>query len=105
MKTLWAGRTIFKKSVNDDINYIGHTCVSGQPWDCSHSPSIMEICTATERVTKEAIGRGWSGLPSISIEHGHDLTTSSGVKKAWEHYYKHRPDVVVLAWPCDPWSS
>ena len=79
--------------------------MSGIPWNPNDSPSMMEICTATERVTKEAVQRGWSGLPPISIEYGFDLKTSSGVQKAWKHLYKRKPDVVVLAWPCDPWSS
>ena len=67
--------------------------------------SIMELCTKTERVTQEAVHRGWKTFSPITIETGYDLTTPEGIKQGWEQLYKTRPDVVVIAWPCNPWSS
>ena len=87
------------ESVQD---WTGLTCVSG---DQKPPISIMEICTATGRVTQEATNRGWKGLPSVTLETGFDLTTKTGIAKAWEHIYRFRPDVIVMAWPCDPLSS
>ena len=78
---------------------------TGSPWDSNQSLSVLEVCTATERVAKEAVSRRRTGLPLITIESGFDLTTAKGVAQAWKHLYKHRPDVLILAWPCNPWSS
>ena len=86
------------------VDWTGLTCVTGtNPRE--HTISLMEICTATERVTQEANSRGWKGLPAISIETGFDLTTRKGIESAWEHLYRFKPDVLVIAWPCDPWCS
>ena len=102
---MWTGKSIFVKHDDNVEDWTGYSCVTGYPVVPDQSLSIMEICTATERVTQEAVSRGWTGLPPVTIESGFDLTTSRGVADAWKHLYKHRPDVLVLAWPCNPWCS
>eukprot|EP00959_Pyramimonas_sp_CCMP1952_P441932 9251431-Pyramimonas_sp.AAC.1 len=43
-------------------------------------------------------------MPPISIETGFDLYTRSGRARAWREVVDNKPDVVVMAWPCDPWT-
>ena len=103
MKSLWTGSTVFsfKDEIYDD--WTGYTCISGYP--SSRPISIMEVCTKTARITQEAAHRGWTSCSPVTIETGFDLTTSHGCAKAWKHIAEQQPDVLVIAWPCDPWSS
>ena len=103
MKLLWTGSTLFsfKDEVYDD--WTGYTCVSGQT--PSRPITIMEVCTKTGRVSQEAVDRGWCSCSPVTIETGFDLTSTDGCFKAWKYIAEQQPDVLVLAWPCDPWSS
>ena len=87
-----------------DDSWDGYTCVTGTKGQ-QRSLSIMEICTRTGRVTQVATERGWTGLGPVTIETDFDLVTMSGQKAAWKQLCSNPPDVIVLAWPCDPWSS
>ena len=83
----------------------GCCCITGVVDSKWTAPSLMEICSSSLRVTSLAQERGWQGQPALSVESGFDLTTSSGRDAAWNHLYKYKPDVLILAWPCDPWCS
>ena len=69
------------------------------------NPKLIEICTWTENISKEAAVRGWEAIPPISLESGCDLTTPSGRKMAMASLEKNRPDAVVIAWPCTVWAN
>ena len=103
MKVLWTGSTVFtfKDEAYDD--WTGYTCVSGQT--PSRPITIMEVCAKTGRVSSEAVDRGWCSCSPVTIEKGFDLTTPKGCEKSWKYIAEQQPDVIVLAWPCDPWSS
>jgi len=66
---------------------------------------VLEICTWTANVTKTAVRRGWDEVSPVTLESGYDLTTPTGRKMAMEVLEKHRPNLVVFAWPCTVWSS
>ena len=66
---------------------------------------IMEIFTWTCNVTTVAKEFQWEGSEPGSIETGYDLSTEDGRKAAWQYYRDFDPDVVVIAFPCDPWSK
>ena len=66
---------------------------------------VLEIFTWTMTLSTMAATMGWSALPSISIETGFDLRTKAGQKAAWEIIYEEKPDVIVCAFPCKPWSA
>ena len=46
----------------------------------------------------------WLGLAPISIETGYDLLTQDGVRRAKNKILYEEPDLLVLAFPCAPWS-
>ena len=47
---------------------------------------------------------GWDVLEPITLESGFDLLTQKGRAEAMAYLEKERPDVVVFAWPCTPWT-
>jgi len=47
----------------------------------------------------------WTAAQPVSIETGFDLATIEGQTKAWQAYEEESPDLVVIAFPCSPWSS
>ena len=66
---------------------------------------VFEIWTWTEIVTTTAEDHpDWIGLAPISIETGYDLLTQDGVSRARDKILLEDPDLVVLAFPCAPWS-
>ena len=83
----------------------GVCCITGVKDVNSRIPSLMEICTSTMRMTTYGAERGWNSCPPITIESGFDLTTSEGISSAWDHLCRHTPDVICIAFPCDPWST
>ncbi|CAK0857899.1 unnamed protein product, partial [Prorocentrum cordatum] len=65
---------------------------------------FLEIFSWTLALSCEASAQGWQVMPPISIETGFDLYTRSGRARAWREVVDNKPDVVAMAWPCDPWT-
>jgi len=70
-----------------------------------HPMRLMEIFTFTAMATAVASERGWQTCNPVSLETGYDLLTHDGRTAAWRHIERENPDALVVAWPCDPWSS
>ncbi|CAK0875126.1 unnamed protein product, partial [Prorocentrum cordatum] len=66
---------------------------------------FLEILSWTLALSCEAAAQGWQVMPPISIETGFDLYTRSGRARAWREVVDNKPDVVAMAWPCDPWTA
>ena len=66
--------------------------------------STMEICTWTMMVTMIAMQKGWDTWQPITIEPGYDPTTDKGNAMAKMEIEKAKPDVIVFAWGCTPWT-
>ena len=70
-----------------------------KPW------KVMEIWTWTQRVSRQAkLDPKWTATEPISIETGYDLRRTDGQNKMWAKLMEEAPDVVVMAFPCSPWS-
>lgn len=65
---------------------------------------IVEIFTWTCMISQMAADRGWSFLEPVTLESGWDLTLPHVQDQAMDYLEANRPDLVVLAWPCSPWS-
>ena len=65
---------------------------------------MMEIFTWSLVVSAVAASCGWDAAPAISLENGYDLTSRAARKEAWGVIHEEAPDLIVLAFPCDPWS-
>ena len=66
---------------------------------------LMEIFTFTAMATAVASERGWQTCNPVSLETGYDLLTHDGRTAAWRCIEREKPDALIVAWPCDPWSS
>ncbi len=47
----------------------------------------------------------WSKGSAISLETSFDLRAPEGQTAAWKTLKKELPDLVVMAFPCSPWSA
>ena len=69
---------------------------------------ILELCAYTMMITTAAVavpsGRRAACIP-VSIEHGFDLLTPSGRRKAEQYVDDEKPDPFVGEWMCGPFSS
>lgn len=46
----------------------------------------------------------WSGVELVSHETGFELKSQEGLARVWEVLERERLDVLVMAFPCIPWS-
>lgn len=65
---------------------------------------ILEVFTWTCMISMLAASRGWEFLEPVTIESGWDLRKPEVQEKAMEYIRREEPDLIVLAWPCGPWS-
>ena len=66
---------------------------------------VLEIFTWTMAITTVATTKGWKKLTPISLETGYDLTDAAVRQRAWRRILDEKPDLVVMAFPCTPWST
>ena len=68
---------------------------------------ILEICTWTMLITTLALERDpkWKACTPVSIEHGYDLLTTAGRRRAEAYIKSEKPDLIVGEWMCGPFSS
>ena len=65
---------------------------------------ILEVFTWSCMISMLAASRGWQFLEPITIEAGWDLRKPEVQEMAMAYIRREEPDLVVLAWPCGPWS-
>eukprot|EP00435_Cladocopium_sp_Y103_P016026 s641_g4.t1 len=66
---------------------------------------IIEICTWTCALTMTAFAQGWEAFEPITLESGWDLEKPEVQQNAMNYLDQIDPDVVMIAWPCGPWSA
>lgn len=66
---------------------------------------LVEIFTWTCALTQVACQAGWSTFEPVTLDSGWNLELRSDREKAFRYLQEIDPDVVVLAWPCSPWST
>ena len=91
----------------DKINgYMNETLMTAI--DLSHpqdrQPILQEIFTASQRVTKEAQRRGHLTGEPLSLETGWDFRRALDRKAAFKMVKRDKPQFLVIAYPCGPWS-
>ena len=91
----------------DKINgYLNETLMTAI--DLSHpqdrQPILQEIFTASQRVTKEAQRRGHLTGEPLSLETGWDFRRALDRKAAFKMVKRDKPQFLVIAYPCGPWS-
>ena len=66
---------------------------------------VIEIFSWTCMISRLAASTGrWQFCEPITIEAGWDLTIPEMREAAFAYLQKVEPDLVVVAWPCGPWS-
>ena len=65
---------------------------------------ILEIFTWTRALTQVACDKGWSTYEPVTLDSGWDLENPGVQEKAFKYLQEVDPDVVMVAWPCGPWS-
>ena len=68
------------------------------------NPLVSEIYTHSQNVMKEAQRRGHGVGTAMSLETGWDFRKYMHRKMAYEMIKKEQPFLLVLAFPCGPWS-
>ena len=68
------------------------------------SPLVGEVYTNTQRVMKEAAGRGHRVGTPMSLENGWDFLRQEDRERAKALVRKEKPFFLVLAFPCGPFS-
>ena len=70
-------------------------------------PSVIvsEIYANSQNVMKEARRRGHGVGSALSLETGWDFLNASHRKAAMDLVKKEQPYLLVLAFPCGPWSA
>ena len=65
---------------------------------------ILEIFTWSCMVSLTAARMGWEFLEPVTLESGWDLTCRETQDRAMQYIKEVSPDLLVVAWPCGPWS-
>ena len=66
---------------------------------------ILELFTWSCMLSMTATERGcWEAWEPISLESGWDVSTMAGQDKAMRYIQEVEPDLLMIAWPCGPWS-
>ena len=68
-------------------------------------PKILEVFTWSMAVSLAASSRGWDVMEPVTLESGWDLRLPKDRALALEYVVRERPDVIVSAWPCTPFST
>ena len=66
---------------------------------------ILEIFTWTMAVSSAAYDDGWKVLEPIDSVSGWNIDYAHDRRRALEYVDKEKPDLVVCAWDCTPWTS
>ncbi len=67
---------------------------------------VTELWTWNEQALAEADPDSrWSKGSAISLKTGFDLRSPEDQTAAWNTLKKEAPDLVVMAFPCSPWST
>ena len=69
-----------------------------RPW------KILEIFTWSCMLSQVASSMGWTFLEPITLDSGWNLFEREVQDRAMAYLEEAQPDLVVLAWPCHPWS-
>ena len=64
---------------------------------------LIEIYTWSCMVTRVAYARGWETFEPVTLP-GWDIRSPEVQRQAFAYLEKIDPDVIVVAWPCGPWS-
>ena len=67
------------------------------PW------KLIEIYTWSCMITRAAYARGWETFEPVTLP-GWDIRLPEVQKQAFAYLERIDPDVIVVAWPCGPWS-
>ena len=67
--------------------------------------SVLEVFAGFSELTLQAQASGWRTLQPVDLEYGDDLLDPSVRDSVLEFIELEKPDLVVLAPPCGPWSS
>ena len=65
---------------------------------------LIEIFTWTCMLTTLACQEGWSTYEPITLDSGWNLEYKADREKAFAYLEEIDPDVIMIAWPCGPWS-
>ena len=65
---------------------------------------ILEVFTWSCMVSLTAAKMGWEFLEPVTLESGWDLSSGVMQDKAMQYMKEVSPDLLVVAWPCGPWS-
>jgi len=68
-------------------------------------PFVCEIFSDTDPIAKEAVHRGHNMVPSKTLRTGYNFLKKSDRERAEYELSIDKPYLVVLAFPCAPWSS
>ena len=74
-------------------------------FDLSSGPFVTEVYTDTEPIAKEARRRGLRASKSFTLGTGWDFRDASVRARALHWIKTNKPYAVILAFPCNPWSS
>ena len=66
---------------------------------------ILEILAGSETFTHRCMKKGWEVMSSVGTNSGWDLRNSSQRDELMHLIRKEKPDLVVLATHCTPWSQ
>ena len=65
---------------------------------------IIEVFTWSCMLSQCAFHHGWEAFEPITIEAGWNLSRAADQDRAMKYLESADPDVLMLAWPCGPWS-
>ena len=68
-------------------------------------PFVMEVYTDVEPIAREARRRGLRAAKSMTLHTGWDFRNKSSRVQALKWIRENKPYVVILAFPCGPWSA
>lgn len=97
-------RTAFEVEWKQDMNRYMNEVFAVNVALPGESPFVSEIYTDAQRILQVAQKRGHRVGPAMSLSTGWDFQLAEHRERALKWIRKHKPYVVVLAFPCSFWS-
>ena len=90
---------------NLNENFATSITLSPEPSDPKQGVLVSEVFTAVQRIIKEAKKKGHSVGSALSLETGWNFLNRLDQKACKRVIAKEKPYLLVLAFPCGPWSA
>ncbi|CAL1166460.1 unnamed protein product [Cladocopium goreaui] len=90
---------------NLNENFVTSITLSPEPPDPKQGVLVSEVFTAVQRIIKEAKKKGHSVGSALSLETGWNFLNRLDQKACKQVIAKEKPYLLVLAFPCGPWSA